>query len=162
MHARAASSATIYAHARGAVKAVCARAPARMSSSGPGPLNDREKAFESKWAHDEQRKALDALKKTMAAKLKPMDEQGEKTRLTTILNKIKDRDALKDALILWKHDEVRTFISRPRSLPVLMRRARRPWSGSARAVSAREGTRTASASDRGGFVEANTRANRAQ
>lgn len=75
------------------------------------PMDDREKAFEGAWAREEQRKALDALKKTMAVKRTPINEDFETERLSQILDKAgvakgAERDALQVRLLLWKHDEV--------------------------------------------------------
>jgi hypothetical protein len=75
------------------------------------PFDEREQAFEGAWAREEQRKALDALKKTMAVKRTPINEDFEKERLNKILDKAgfaegADRDGLTVRLLLWKHDEV--------------------------------------------------------
>eukprot|EP00967_Tisochrysis_lutea_P155828 scaffold312660_cov19-Tisochrysis_lutea.AAC.1 len=64
---RAATSSSLL---RSSSAAARLRARALVSS----PLDDREKAFEAKWAREEQRKALDALKKTMATKRMPINE----------------------------------------------------------------------------------------
>lgn len=96
---------------RAAPAARVLRASAARRGMVATPMDDREKAFESAWAREEQRKALDALKKTMAVKRTPINEDFEVERLTKILDKAgvakgAERDALKVRLLLWKHDEV--------------------------------------------------------
>jgi len=93
------------------------RAPSRTLAT---VFDEREAAFEGKWAREEQRKALDNLKASLKVKRTPIDEELETKRLAAILDKAgfaagADRDALKVRLLLWKHDEVRAA---PRPVPL--------------------------------------------
>ena len=72
-------------------------------------LRKTEGSGEDSFFAKQQRAQLEKLKATLAKKKRPMDENDEKVRLKSIIERLnvrmEIRDELTTALLLWKHDE---------------------------------------------------------